>query len=405
MDVVGNTVVVEALATVTLGLLVFILGDILTRHVRVLRDFNIPEPVSGGLLIACVTMLIYAVFGIETVFDLSTRDYFLVLFFSTIGLNARLSDLFRGGRPLVILLGLTIGFIFVQNVIGQLGVLVFGLPGALSVFLGSASLIGGHGTVVAWTPSVSAASGSGGAAELGVAMATLGLVLAALVGGPIAKYLIERDGLEPDDPDAAEIVGLPYDEELSVKITHVTLMQVLLTLHFAILLGYVLDETLEGMGLDLPLFVSCMLMAIVVGNIRKMLLRERDTVQHSPTLAIVSEFALGIFLSMSLMSLQLWALAGFGVTLLVVLGAQVAATLAWCLFVVYRVMGRNYFASVLSAGFAGFGLGATPTAIANMTAVTKRYGPAPLAFIVLPLISAFFVDIANAVLIQWFITF
>ena len=120
---------------------------------------------------------------------------------------------------------------------------------------------------------------------------------------------------------------------------------------------------------------------------------------------MVSEFALGVFLAMSLMSLQLWTLSGLGLTLAVVLGAQTLVTIAWCLFVVYRVMGQNYFACVLSAGFGGFGLGATPTAIANMTAVTKRYGPAPLAFIVLPLISAFFVDIANSFMIQWFLSF
>lgn len=404
MGAATSVFVVDDFLAVTAGLLVYIIGVNLTARVQVLRDYNIPEPVSGGLFVALVTMAIYAIWNVEITFDLASRDYFLVLFFATIGLNARLADLGKGGKPLLFLLGLTIAFIFVQNLVGQLGTILFDLPGAVSVFLGSAALIGGHGTVIAWTPTVTAQSGMEGVAELGIAVATLGLVMAALIGGPIAKFLIEKDGLQPADPDAADIVGVGFDEA-EKPITHISLMQVLLNLHIAIFLGFFLDEALEAAGLDLPLFVSCMLMAIVLGNLRQLVLRERDMVQHSPTLAMVSEFALGVFLAMSLMSLQLWTLAGLGVTLAVVLGAQTLLTVLWCIFIVYRVMGRNYFACVLSAGFGGFGLGATPTAIANMTAVTKRYGPSPLAFIVLPLISAFFVDIANSFMIQWFLTF
>ncbi len=304
------------------------------------------------------------------------------------------------------LLALTLVTIVAQNLIGVAGASLFGYPVQSGVLFGSAALIGGHGTAIAWAPEVSHATGLAGATELGVAVATLGLVIAALIGGPIAKILVETHRLTPSRPDEEHTVGIGEESRgAAARIDHLTVMRVLMFLNVAIVLGYLLSEIIEAAGLKLPLFVPCLVMGIVIANLRALLRPDAPPVSRTPSLALISEFALGAFLAISLMSLQLWTIAELGAVIAVVMLAQTAFTVAFVVFVLFPVMGRGYRAAVLAAGFGGFALGATPTAIANMTAVTKRYGPSPIAFIVLPLVSAFFVDIANAVVIQAIVNF
>ncbi|MCT8974065.1 sodium/glutamate symporter [Microbaculum marinisediminis] len=391
---------------ITIGFVVFFLGAFLTRHVAFLRNYNIPEPVSGGIAVALATWVVYSWFGIETVFDLSTRDELLVFFFTTIGLNARLSDLIAGGRMLALLLVMTLAFIVLQNVIGLLGATLFGFPAPVGTLIGSASLIGGHGTAIAWGPTIQAQTGFPAASEIGIAAATLGLIVGALMGGPIAKTLIDRNNLQSIATDG-EIVGVGYESDGAEKktIDHVMLMRVLLAVNVAVIIGYFAHQAITEWGLKLPLFVPCLLAGMLLSNTVPHLFPRLPWPARTPALAVVSDYCLSLFLAMSLMSMQLWTLAGLGGPLIAVLALQAIATAAIILFVFFQVLGSDYTAAVLSAGFAGFTLGATPTAIANMSSVTKRYGPAPLAFIVLPLVSAFFVDLANAFVIGWFVTF
>ncbi|UUX51776.1 sodium/glutamate symporter [Nisaea acidiphila] len=398
---------IPAFPTVTIGIIVFFLGAMLTRRVGFLKSYNIPEPVSGGLVVAFVIWLLYLFAGIEVVFDLSARDEFLVIFFATVGLNARLSDLARGGRLLAILLGATFIFIVAQNAVGLLGAVLFDLPKPFSVLIGSASLIGGHGTAIAWGPTIGTATGVAGASEIGIAAATLGLVSAALIGGPIAHYLIGRHGISGGN-DTTLTVGMPYpkeeeDETGEGQVNHITLMRVLLWAHIAVIVGYFANKGIAEAGLKLPLFVPCLLTGIVLANTVPLLFPSVQFPARTRSLAIVSDYALSIFLAMSLMSIQLWTLAGLGGPLVTVLVLQILAAAAFIVLIFFRVMGKDYTAAVLSAGFAGFTLGATPTAMANMSSVTKHFGPAPLAFIVLPLVSAFFVDLANAFVIGFFV--
>jgi glutamate:Na+ symporter, ESS family len=402
----SEPVIIPDFLTVTLGFAVFLAGAQINSQVLVLRRFNIPEPVTGGLLASLVVLILYTVFGIELSFEMESRDFFLVLFFAGIGLNARLSDLITGGKPLLLLLILTLLTIVAQNVIGAVGASLFGYPVQSGVLFGSAALIGGHGTAIAWAPEVGRVTGLTGATELGVAVATLGLVLAALIGGPIAKYLVESRNLTPSRPDEEHTVGIGDDATgAAAQIDHMTVMRVLLFLNVAIVLGYMLSEAIEAAGLKLPLFVPCLIMGIVIANLRSALRPNAPPVSRTPSLALISEFALGAFLAVSLMSLQLWTIAELGAVIAVIMLAQTAFTVAFVIFVLFPIMGKGYRAAVLAAGFGGFALGATPTAIANMTAVTKRYGPSPVAFIVLPLVSAFFVDIANAIVIQAIVNF
>lgn len=399
--------VIPSFITATLGFAVFLLGARLTRRVAFLREFNIPEPVTGGLIAAVLFGLVAAVAGTSFEFEMGARDYFLVVFFAGIGLNARLGDLVSGGRLLALLLVLTMIAILLQSVIGVAGATLFGFPMQSGVLFGSASLIGGHGTAIAWAPNVAEATGLESAAELGVAMATLGLVAASLVGGPVAKYLVARYKLTSDAGEDADVVGVSFEDEdnASSDMSHESLMRVMLMLHVAILFGYFLHQGLIEAGVMLPLFVPCLIMGIVLGNLHSTVFAKAPQVARTPTLAVISEFALGTFLAISLMTLDFATLSGLGAAILGTLAAQTIVTIVFVILVLFPLLGRNYDAAVLASGFAGFSLGATPTAIANMTAVTKRYGPAPIAFVVLPLVSAFFVDIANAVVIQTLVNF
>lgn len=387
----------------TIGIIVYFVGVRVNERIAFLRDYNIPEPVTGGILAALVVLVVFLTTGAEIHYELETRDRLLVYFFTTIGLNARIADLLAGGRPLLILLGLTLAYIVLQDVIGVAAALAIDQPGAVGVLVGSASLIGGHGTTIAWAPEIAAHHNVPNALEIGIAAATFGLVIAGLLGGPIAKFLLKRHRVSDSPPDRL-LVGLPHETEKEEQINHVSIMAVILVIHIAIIIGYFLDQAFDEMGLKLPLFVSCLLVAIVLSNTVPHLLPRMHWPARTRALALVSDFSLGLFIALSLMSMQLWSIAGLAGPLLILLSLQVLTVVLFILFVLFPLMGRDYLATVLSAGFAGFALGATPTAIANMTAVTKTHGPAPTAFIILPLIGAFFVDITNAFVIQFFLT-
>lgn len=402
----GESIEVSRFAAFTLGMVVYFVGADLTRRTPLLRNYNIPEPVTGGVLAALAFWGVSELFGRAVVFDLATRDILLVIFFTTIGLNARLSMLASGGRPLVILALLTVVYIFIQNLVALGGVAALGLPTPSAVLFGSASLIGGHGTVIAWGPVIARENGVPGALETGVAAATLGLILASFLGGPVARFLIDRKGLTPAvADDGARVVGLSFANEASSGVTYVTFMRTLLVVNLVVIAGYFLHGALSQTGLKVPAFLPCLLMGVVVANLWPVALPKAPPVTGTPTLALISEFSLSVFLAMSLMTMQLSQLASVAGPLFGILGVQAVVALLFVALVVFPALGADYRAAVLSAGFIGFGLGATPTAVANMTAVTKRYGPAPTAFIVLPLVSAFLTDIANALAIKLFLNF
>ena len=395
---------VPGLLSFTIAILVFFTGVGLNRLIRPLQRWNIPEAVTGGLLAAIATLLAYTIFGVEISFSLGARDMLLLYFFTGIGLNAKLNDLVSGGRPLIVLLALTLVYLVIQNLVAAGSVVALGLPKGITAVVGSASLIGGHGTTIAWAPIITERFGLSNALEVGIATATLGLVIASLVGGPIAGFLIRHHHLSgPPAPDP--IVGLPDDpDEASVDdLSHVGLLRTILVLNVVILIGYALEEVVAETGIKLPLFVICLLVGIVATNTVPRMFPNIEWPTRTRSLALVSDLSLNVFLAMSLMSMQLWTLGGLGPALAAVLAIQTIVAVAYIIFVVFPMMGRNFEAAVLSAGFTGISLGATPTAIANMTAVTKVHGDCARAFIILPLVSAFFIDIANAVAIGFLV--
>ncbi|WP_298813765.1 sodium/glutamate symporter [uncultured Roseibium sp.] len=402
----GDALSFDEFVSFNLAILVYFLGVRLNKKIPFLRHYNIPEPVSGGLLVAALALIVYLAFDKAIGFSLQSRDYLLFVFFTAIGLNARFADLAKGGKPLLILLCLTVGYMLLQNAVGTGIAAALGLPTGFGLLGGTISLVGGHGTAIAWGPKLVADYGVVGAVEIGAATATLGLIAASLLGGPVGNYLIERKGAKPDPdrPEEAPMIGIETEREAVAQVTHTGLMRSLLVLNIAIALGVGLQEALvTGIGLDLPIFVCCLFCGIVLSNTVPLVFKKMTWPARSQSLAVLSDLALGIFLTMSLMSLQLWTIAGLAGPMMLILATQIVVAALFIVLVVYPMMGRNYNAAVLGAGFAGFALGATPTAIANMTAVTKRYGPATQAFLILPLVSAFFVDLANAAIIILFL--
>ncbi len=384
--------------TIILAILVLFLGRYLNQKIGFLREYNIPEPVSGGILASLVSAAVYFGAGTELVFDLGFRDTLLIVFFTTIGLSSRIETLLQGGVSLVILLVLAVAYLFLQNLTGIVAVSLTELPAAVGVIGGSVSLSGGHGTAIAWAPTFVQQYGINNAMEIGLACATFGLILGGLVGGPIAKFLITRYDLSSTD-ELSPSVGIPYDEE-HVQIDLDNVLNTLLVIAIAIGLGLQLNELLSLTGVRLPQFVTCLFAGILMTNIVPLIWPRIRWPTGTPTLALFSDLSLSLFLAMSLMGLQLWTLLGLGGPLLLLLVAQVIVVVVFVVFVVFNAMGRTYDAAVISAGYVGLALGATPTAIANMTAVTKTFGASARAFIVVPLVGAFFIDIANALIIQ-----
>jgi ESS family glutamate:Na+ symporter len=399
---------IDSFLAVTIGILVLFIGKRLNDRVRLLRELSIPEPVTGGILFSVVFALVYAAFGTVVEFELRARDVLLVYFFTTIGINARAADLLRGGLPFVVLLLLTIGFMFAQNLTGISVAALFDLPAAVGVVGGTVSLIGGHGTTIAWAPTIAEQYGISNAMEIGIASATFGLILASLMGGPIARFLISRHRLTPAQPavaDEVQEIGLT-EEQQAAGIGHMDFLGAVLAIHVAIIAGFALNEIIEELGLKLPLFVTCLFAGILLTNLVPARLYRALGINwptRTPAVALIADIALGTFLAMSLMSMQLWTLIDLAAPIFTILAAQFLLAVLVTVFVLFPLLGRSYDAAVVAAGFGGVTLGSTPTAMANMAAVTQRYGASHRAFIIVPLVSAFFIDIANALIIPFFL--
>ena len=399
-----ETIVLDGRQTIIVAIVVVFLGKFLISKSAFLRNYNIPEPVVGGLIASLVFGALYTVTGgWQFDFALGVRDELLIVFFSTIGLSSRFETLLKGGAQLGILLVLAAFFLFIQNGTGVAVATLTGFEKLVGVIGGSVSLSGGHGTAIAWTPIFSEEYGIGFAGELGIACATFGLILGGLLGGPLAKFLIHRHKLEATS-DAVQTVGVEHENEM-IPIDYQIMLRTILVIFVTIGIGLQIDLGLDKIGVQLPTFVSCLFAGILVINLAPRLLPrvKMPKPEQSRGLALIADLSLGLFLAISLMSLQLWTLADLGIAILLMLIAQVVIILLWAGVVVFRAMGGTYDAAVMASGYVGLGLGATPTAIANMTAVTKRHGPSPRSFIVVPLIGAFFIDIINAIVIQLYI--
>lgn len=392
-----KSIQLDLLSTILAAFVVLFGGRALVAKVGFLRRFSIPPPVVGGVVIAVLLAFLEGLGGIRVGFDMALRDNLLLLFFSTVGLSADARMLVKGGPKLAMFLGVAAVFIVVQNVVGMAAAYAMDLHPVVGLLGGSITLTGGHGTGAAYGARFRDTMNLDGAMELTMACATAGLVLGGLLGGPLAERLVRRYHLAPGRP--AETAAVMAEEEAVDPITTNTVLGTLFAMLVSVGGGKMIAQALQGTGLILPDFLFCLLIGVTIRNVAPLM----GMTPHAPTVDVLGGVALSLFLVMALMGMQLMQLASLAGPLLVILVLQTVAMAAYAMFVTFRVMGKDYDAAILSAGHVGFALSSTAAALAIMKTVTERRGPSPLAFLVVPMVGAFFIDIANALVIQGYL--
>lgn len=399
----------DMVQTLALASVVLFAGYGIRRRVGVLDRYNIPAPVVGGFIFAGVALALRLAGVLEFEFDATLQTPLMIGFFTTIGLGASLGLLKVGGPQVILFWILASAVAVLQNGLGLGLATLMGIEPLLGLLAGSISMTGGHGTGAAFGREIETLYGFQGAQTLALAAATFGLVSGGLIGGPIATTLVKRRGLKPAVPGlppsdlksaAADSLDAEIDTEpVGEAGTAYTLLKTITIVLVAMWVGSLLSAWL-GRRITLPAYIGAMIAAAAIRNTADLtgVLRINQRVVDD-----VGTIALSLFLAMALMSLRLWELLELAVPMLVILAGQVTMLAAFTYFVTFRVMGRDYDAAVMAGGHCGFGLGATPNAVANMEAIVERFGHAPRAFLVVPMVGAFFIDFTNALIITAFI--
>ncbi len=383
--------------TLAAAVLVLLLGSYLRKKINILEKFCIPAPVIGGLLFAIFTCVCYTTGIIEFSFDDTLREVCMVFFFTSVGFQANLKVLKSGGKSLLVFLALVITLIFSQNLLAIGLSKVLGLNPLIGMCTGSIPMVGGHGTAGAFGP-VLEDFNIKGATTICTAAATFGLITGSLVGGPIGKRLIEKKNLMYNVP-AEDDSLLVEDEEKHQRHTNMYAAAVF-QLILAIGLGTIFSYFLTMTGLTFPIYIGAMLAAALMRNITEY---SGNGTIHMGEINDLGGISLSLFLGMAMITLKLWELATLALPLIILLAAQTALICIFTYFVIFNVMGRDYDAAVLSAGTCGFGMGATPNAMANMQAICDRYVPSVKAYLIIPLIGSLFADFINSLVITFFI--
>lgn len=404
----------DMLQTAGLGALALVLGMCLTRRVKWLQRFCIPSPVSGGIVFSVVSLMLYKLWNVELVFDGTLKDVFMLVFFTSVGFQSNLKVLRRGGSTLLLMLGILAFIIVVQNVL-PLGIAwIMGVNPLVGMAAGSISMAGGHGTAGGFS-AVLEGMGLSGAGTIAMAAATFGLIMGSVTGGPLAERLIRTkltaEHLEPKDYEVdPAMAGLESDEASPAgRAKHISSneqeFQQYAKATYALLIvvaaGSLMSWLLQQTGVTFPTYFGVLIVAAIVRNVA-------EACKLTPKMELdkivsVGNICLSVFLGMAMVSLKLWELESLALPLVVMLVAQVVAMALIAYFVAFNILGRDYDAAVLVAGICGFGLGATPNAMANMSAVCYKYHYSVKPFLIVPIIGAMFVDLINTGFITMFL--
>ena len=388
---------IDMYQTLAVSVLVLILGQFLKKRINFLEKFCIPAPVIGGLLFAVLTCVCYSLGIAEFTFDDTLREVCMVFFFTSVGFQANLKVLKSGGKSLFIFLGLVVVLIVSQNFLA-LGVSkLLHLDPLVGLCTGSIPMVGGHGTAGAFGPVLEDFDVKG-ATTICTAAATFGLIAGSLIGGPIGKRLIDRKKLL-DTAVAEDDSILVEDEKKHERHTNMYAAAVF-QLIIAVGIGTIISELLTKTGLTFPIYIGAMIAAAVIRNIGEY---SGKFDIYMGEINKLGGICLSLFLGMAMITLKLWQLAELALPLIILLSAQLILMMLFTYFVVFNVMGRDYDAAVLSAGTCGFGMGATPNAMANMQAICDRYVPSVKAYLIIPLIGSLFADFLNSLVITFFI--
>ena len=368
-----------------LGALVLIIGIFLVERVAFFRKYCIPSAVVGGLIISIIMLLLHEGGGFEVNIDETFKDICMNLFFCSIGFMASFSMIKSGGRMVLIVGGLIGLLIILQNIVGVVTVSMFGLDPGYGLALGSISLAGGHGTSAAYGEILVEQYGLVGADAVAVASATVGLAIAGLLGGPLARRLITKHGLTSYEKDAKD----PSIVESVLNKDNLLMAAILLSICIGV--GMLMDKAFVSLGITFPAYFGGLLLAIVVRNVADY----KGFALPMKEIEIVGWLGLCLFLAMALMAIKLWQIADLAGAMIITLVIQTLIIIVFTYYLVFRVTGKDYESAAMSAGFIGFGIGATPNAVANVEAIKKEHGPAPVATFVIPLVGGVVLDVIN----------
>ena len=418
-----STLHLDMIQTAGVGALALIVGMILTRKVAFLQKFCVPSPVSGGIIFSLLTLALYGWFHVEVSFDGTLKDVFMLAFFTSVGFQSDLKVIKQGGKLLIIMLALLVAIIALQNLM-PIGIArLMGVNPLIGMASGSISMIGGHGTAAGFA-SVLEGMGLSGAGTIGMAAATFGLIAGSMIGGPLAERIIRKklthEQMQPQDDEIdPAMAGIESDEasptgrKKRVSTNEQEFQQyakasysILLVMGAGTLLSWLLAKT----GVTFPTYFGALILAAIVRNTIGLFSYKddgkwvkADKLLDMERIISVGNICLSLFLGMAMISLKLWELQSLALPLIIILVFQVAMMDFFAYFVVFPLLGRNYDAAVLCAGICGFGLGATPNAMANMSAVCYKYRYAVKPFLIVPIIGAMFADLINTGIITFFL--
>ena len=409
-----TSVELDMVQTTGIGALALLVGMVLTRKVGFLQKFCIPSPVSGGIIFSLFTLILYGWFDVEVSFDNTLGDVFMLAFFTSVGFQSDLKVIKQGGKLLVIMLTLLVVMIAMQNLMPMVITRLMGVDALIGMAAGSISMTGGHGTAGGFA-SVLEGLGLHGAGTIGMAAATFGLIAGSMIGGPLAERIIRtkltHEQMQPQDEEIdPAMAGIESDEaspagrEKRVSTNEQEFQQyakatysILLVMGGGTLLSWLLTKT----GVTFPTYFGALILAAIVRNVIGFVNSEK--LLDMDRIISVGNISLSLFLGMAMISLKLWELHSLAMPLIFILASQVLMMALFALFVAFPLLGRDYDAAVLCAGMCGFGLGATPNAMANMSAVCYKYRYTVKPFLIVPVIGAMFADLINTGMITLFL--
>ena len=383
--------------TLAISILVLLLGREIKKRVNFLERFFIPAPVVGGVIFSILLLIGHNTGAFSFSFDNVLKDFLMTIFFTTIGFTASGKLLKKGGVGVVVFLITATVLVVIQDIVGVSMAKMFGEHPLLGLAVGSVPLTGGHGTSGAFGPVLEEFGVTGGL-SVSIAAATYGLIAGCLIGGPVAKRLRERYNLRPSSEDREGTVEVLKENEEN-PVSEETLFSAVVVIALSMGIGYCIAPFLKKYGIVIPAYIGPMFIAAIIRNVADM--QKKNLPMNE--IAITGNIALSLFLAMALMTLKLWELADLAIPIITILLVQTVIMALYAYFITFKFNGKDYDAAVMATGHCGFGLGATPNAMANMEVFTKENGPAPRAFFVLPVVGALFIDFTNATVITFFI--
>ena len=387
------TIQLDMYQACALGALVYCLGRFMVKKLGFLSKYCIPAPVAGGIVFALLHLALYGAGVLEFSFDTTIQTILMTVFFCSVGFTACFRLLKKGGIQVFIFLALSVGMCIIQDAVGSGLAAAFGLDPLLGLCMGSMPLVGGHGTSGSFGPLLEVTYGVSGALTVALAAATYGLVSGSMMGGPIARARVEKLGLKSTakaEGNAVDEAASPIDGQ---KFTNAAAF-----LAVAIGIGTIIFTFFKNVGLTMPAYIGAMLCAAAIRNIWD----AKNTDLPMEEIDALGGLSLNLYLAMAMMNLKLWQLAALALPMIVILLVQTVVMFLYANYAVFNIMGRDYEAAAMTTAFCGFGMGATPNAMANMRALQEKYGPAPRAFFIVPLVGSLFVDFFNSMVLTTF---